>query len=166
MALVHFDIKKNEFYTGSRDDFPKHFTTYWITIKNKVEDFIETVDTFHTSFGDTISFTLTDENKNTPKICVAPFEAATHPDNENVFIMKFAYVAMMPRTLVNSVRLFRDHLYRVCNKAKLQKMLDETSYHILVSKIMANQHTVTDYSYRDVYYTFAAVIEFTLRKLS
>ena len=165
MATIYFDIKKSEFYTEARSLYPFDFTSLGSTVRTRLETFITSVDSFHIgTIGDVITFTVTDANKNVIKISSAPFEVDQDNDDASVYRVKYGYVAMIPRNVLNGRRLFRSWIYDLSQVQKLQNTF-QSSDNVQVVSITANAVPVLDITYRNEYNTFSAIVEFKLKKL-
>ena len=165
MATVYFDIKLSEFYTESRPLYPYDFTDVGATVKSRLEDFIRSVDSFHIgSIGDVVTFNLTDENSEVIKISAAPFEVDKDDDDATVFRVKYGYVAMFPRSILNSLRVFRSLVYCLSKVENVQKAF-QSSDNVQVIGTKAYYQDVLDITYKNQYNTYAAVVGFKIKKL-
>lgn len=165
MATVYFDIKKAEFYTETRPLYPFDFSAVGSTVRTRLETFIHDVEPFHIgTIGDVLTFNLTNENKNVIKLSSAPFEVSPDIDDSSIYHIKYGYVGMFPRNVLNSARLFRTSIYELSQLAKLKKVFQQSD-NINVISTKADAIQVLDITYKNDYNSFAAIVEFRLQKL-
>lgn len=165
MATVYFDIKKAEFYTETRPLYSFDFSTVGTAVRTRLETFIHDVEPFHIgTIGDVLTFTLTNENKTVMKISAAPFEVSQDADVSTIFNIKYGYVAMVPRNILNGARLFRSLIYELGQTDKVKKVF-QASDNINVISARADAVQILDITYKNEYNSFAAIAEFRVEKI-
>ena len=164
MATVYFDIKLSEFYTEPKPLYPFDFTEVGQVTRQRLESFITSVEPFHLgTIGDVLTFNLTEENKTEIKISTAPFEIDQDDEDDTVYKIKYGYVAMIPRNVLNGLRLFRSWTYNLGQLDKLSKVF-QTTDNVRAVAARADMQQVLDITYKKQYNTYAAIAEFKVKK--
>ena len=149
---MYFDILTNEFYTGT--ERPYNYVQTGTVIETRLSSFLSSIASQYTTQVPVPTF---DETQSKIQICVSPVESKS--EEGNVFKLKYGYVVIIPRNILNAARLFRTWAYALSDKSKIQSYFNDSDNFEIVDAVVATP-TVVDLTLKDKFYTFNAIADF------
>lgn len=150
--MYYFDIPTNEFYTGTEK--PYNYTATGTVIESRLESFITNISSQYTTIRPIPQF---DETQAKIQINASPVEAKLE---DGVYKIKYGYVSIIPRSILNGTRLFRVWAYSLGEQTKAQTYFSGANFRI--HKITVICPNITDITLKKEFNTFSAIAEFTI----